>query len=41
MSNNKEKDEHFILIGDNFLTGFLIGGILGILILDAVIKGFL
>lgn len=42
MSNNKQtKDECFISRSKAFMIGFSIGGIVGILILDAVIKGIL
>ena len=43
MSNNKQnmKDKYFISVGSAFMIGFFIGGIVGILILHAVIKGIL
>lgn len=43
MSNKKQttKDKYFISVGSAFMIGFFIGGIVGIFILDAVIKGIL
>jgi hypothetical protein len=43
MSNNKQptKEKYSISVGSAFIIGFFIGGVLGILILNAVIKGIL